>query len=149
MKDKFVKPCRLIKTKDRFNRKNGWLLEIDSVRDRFTEKILGQVYLTTATPGAVKGFHIHQKKIDHFTCIRGNIKLVVFDGREYRAYPMGERNFITVKVPPRVPHAIYNCGRKEAYIINYCWPAFDPKDPDEVLWEGDYDFKKGKRYAKR
>ena len=94
-----------------------------------------------AAPRAIKGFHIHKKKIDHFTCIKGNIKLVVFDKKEYQEYLMGEKNFITVKVPPRIPHAIYNPGQEDAYVINYCWPAYDPDDSDQEEWEGDYEFK--------
>lgn len=137
-----IKACKKVITKDIEGKVNGWLLEVNSCRDEFTEHIEGQVYLTVALPGCVKGFHIHQRKIDHFTCIKGKIKMIVFEEGQYKEYIMGEGNFITLKIPPKVPHAIFNHGKEEAYILNYCYPAYDPNDPDEEVWKGNYDFKK-------
>jgi len=137
-----TKQCKKIKTFDHDQKKNGWLLELNSVRDGFTEHIEGQVYMTVATPGAVKGFHLHKKKIDHFTCIKGKIRLVIFNGKEYQEFLMGDDNFITVKVPPTIPHAIHNIGSEDAYVVNYCHPAYDPDNLDQEEWEGDFDFSK-------
>ena len=139
--EQLSKQCKKVVTFDHDGKENGWLLEINSVRDGFTKQIPGQVYLTVASPGAVKGFHLHQKKLDHFTCIKGKIKLVIFDGDKFQEFLMGEGNFITVKVPPKIPHAIHNIGSDDAYVINYCYPAFKADEPDQEEWQGDYDFK--------
>lgn len=132
---KLVKPCKKVTTFDRNKKVNGWLLEVVSKKDGFTEHIKGQVYLTVASPGALKGFHVHKHKIDHFTCVKGNIILIVWNGKKFLEYDMGEKNFVTVKVPPKMPHAIYNYGKEDAYVINYCYPPYDSKDPDQVEWE--------------
>ncbi|HEY3226874.1 MAG TPA: WxcM-like domain-containing protein, partial [Planctomycetota bacterium] len=39
----------------------------------------GQVYMTTAFPGVVKGWHYHKAQVDNFACVQGQIKLVLFD----------------------------------------------------------------------
>lgn len=134
-----IKLCKKVITKDgKTGLPNGFLVEIVSAKDGWTEQIKGQVYMTTVPPGVFKGFHIHQKKIDHFTCVRGNVFVVTYEDGEYREYPSGEKGFCTVKVPPKVPHGLYNFGDEEAYVINYCYPPYDPSDPDQTEWEGDY-----------
>jgi len=44
----------------------------------------GQVYITTAYPGVVKGWHYHRETDDNFTCIHGMMKVVLYDGRKDR-----------------------------------------------------------------
>ncbi|MCK4614325.1 MAG: dTDP-4-dehydrorhamnose 3,5-epimerase family protein, partial [Thermoplasmata archaeon] len=46
----------------------GWLMEILRQDDEIFERF-GQVYLTTAYPGVVKGWHYHRIQTDNFTCI--------------------------------------------------------------------------------
>jgi len=134
-----VKDCKKVITKDRKSGEpNGFLVEVVSAKDGWTEHIEGQVYLTTVLPGVFKGFHIHQKKIDHFTCVKGTIFVVTYENGEYHEYLSGEDNLCTVKIPPQVPHGLYNFGDTEAYVVNYCYPAYDPNDPDQTEWEGDY-----------
>lgn len=134
-----IKLCKKVVTKDPKSKEpNGFLVEIVSARDCWTEHLKGQVYMTTVLPRVFKGFHIHQKKIDHFTCVRGDVLVVTYEDGEYREYPSGEKGFCTVKIPPRVPHGLYNLGTEEAYVINYCYPPYDPEDPDQTEWAGDY-----------
>ncbi|KKL74290.1 hypothetical protein LCGC14_2066390, partial [marine sediment metagenome] len=42
----------------------------------------GQAYITTAFPNVVKAWHYHKIQTDNMICIIGNIKLVLYDGRE-------------------------------------------------------------------
>ncbi len=140
MEDQKTKSCKRVVTRDHEGKENGWLLEIASTHDQFTENMAGQVYLSVAKPKTVKGFHLHKKKTNHFTCIKGNVKLVVWDGTKYHEYLMGEDNFITVKVKPGEPAAFYNPGDEDAYIINCCFPAYYPGDNEQEEWEGEYKF---------
>src|SRR5512140_2147111 len=41
----------------------------------------GQFYMTTTFPGVVKGWHLHDVQWDNIVCVKGMIKLVLFDGR--------------------------------------------------------------------
>ena len=59
----------------------GWLMEILRNDDDIFEKF-GQVYMTTAYPGVVKGWHYHKIQTDNFTCIHGMMKVVLYDSRE-------------------------------------------------------------------
>lgn len=59
----------------------GWLMEILRCDEEIFDKF-GQVYITTAYPGVVKGWHYHKIQTDNFTCIRGMMKVVLYDSRE-------------------------------------------------------------------
>ena len=59
----------------------GWLMEILRCDDDIFEKF-GQVYITTAYPDVVKAWHLHKIQTDNLTCIRGMMKVVLYDGRE-------------------------------------------------------------------
>lgn len=149
-----VKPCKKVITKDpKSGKPNGFLVEIVSAKDGWTEHIEGQVYMTTVLPGVFKGFHIHRKKIDHFTCIKGNVFVVTYEDGKYKEYPSGLDNLYTVKVPPGIPHGLYNYGDEEAYVINYAYPPYDSHDPDQTEWEGSYrpsiKFRKSKNEIKK
>jgi len=79
----------------------GYLSEILRVDDDCYTKF-GQLYLSTITPGTIKGFHIHQKKIDYLTCVTGQIKLVLISDetkevREYHLSPIAPK---LVVIPP-------------------------------------------------
>src|SRR3990170_5785700 len=66
----------------------------------------GQVYMTTAYPGVVKAWHFHKKQTDHFVCVRGMMKVVLYDSREgsptrgeVNEFFMGDHNPILVQIP--------------------------------------------------
>ena len=42
----------------------------------------GQVYLTTTYPRVVKAWHYHKNQDDYIACVKGMIKLVLYDARE-------------------------------------------------------------------
>ena len=57
----------------------GRLMEILRADDKAFEKF-GQVYMTTAYPGVVKGLHYHKKQADNMAVVRGMMKIVLYDG---------------------------------------------------------------------
>jgi len=98
----------------------------------------GQMYMTACNPGVVKGWHYHKKQTDHFVCIRGMAKVVLYDGREgsptkgvINEFFMGERNFSLLKIPPLVYHGFKGISTEEAWIINVPTEMYDYAEPDE------------------
>jgi len=115
----------------------GRLMEILRDDDRMFQRF-GQVYMTTCNPGYVKGWHYHKEQTDYFTCIKGKIRLVLYDVRE-GSKTKGEINeFIIsleepklVKIPPFVFHGFEALGNEEAIVINVPTEHYDYKKPDE------------------
>lgn len=115
----------------------GWLMELlRSDWDEFDE--FGQLYITACYPGVVKGWHYHKKQDDHFICIRGMAKVVLYDPREdsptrgeVNEFFMGERNFILLKIPRLVYHGFKGIGGEEAWILNIPTRLYNHSEPDE------------------
>lgn len=130
-----VKPCKIVHTVGRNGVSNGWVQEVVSSLDGFTEGIIGQVYVTVVSVGKMKGFHLHRKCVGHLTCVVGQVQLVVYEGVVKRVFELGGANAVTVKVPAGCPMAIVNVGERDAYVINYRYPPWSPEDPDQEEWE--------------
>ncbi|MDD5596477.1 MAG: WxcM-like domain-containing protein [Victivallaceae bacterium] len=114
--------------------KNGFLIPIFNIHDNFIDPahMPKQVYLTVVSPKMVKGPHLHKKRRGLFSCIRGNIKVVVQINGKYEEYFSGENyNFASIEVPAGVPAALQNIGDIDAYVLNMPSPAWHIDDQDE------------------
>lgn len=115
----------------------GRLMEMLRGDDDLFRKF-GQVYMTTAYPGAVKAWHYHRKQWDHFVCVRGMMKVVLHDDREdsptrgaTNEFFMGEHRPILLQIPPLVYHGFKCISEHEAIVINCPTELYDYRDPDE------------------
>ncbi|UCB52015.1 MAG: dTDP-4-dehydrorhamnose 3,5-epimerase family protein [Candidatus Zixiibacteriota bacterium] len=115
----------------------GRLMEIlrsdDEIFSRF-----GQVYMTTAYPGVVKGWHYHKRQTDHIAVVKGMLKLVLYDDRddsstkgEINEFFLGEHHPVLVKIPPLVLHGFKCMSEEEAICINVPSEVYDYDQPDE------------------
>lgn len=93
----------------------------------------GEIYFSTVYPGVIKGWHKHTKMELNYTCISGMIRLVVFDGRNFEEYFIGDKNYCLVKIKPEVWNAFQGLGTSEAIVVN-C--ATVPHDPSEITRKG-------------
>lgn len=98
----------------------------------------GQVYMTTAYPGVVKAWHYHRKQTDHFVCVRGMMKVVLYDAREgstthgvVNEFFIGEHNPMLVQIPAGVYHGFKCISDYEAIVINTPSEMYDYTEPDE------------------
>jgi len=115
----------------------GRLMEILRADDEVFQQF-GQVYMTTAYPGVVKGWHYHQKQADNFAVVKGMIKLVLCDRREgsptrgeVNEFFLGEHNPQLVQIPPLVLHGFKCTGAEEAIVINCPTEVYNHQEPDE------------------
>ena len=115
----------------------GRLMEILRCDDELFAKF-GQVYITTTYPGVVKAWHYHKLQADHFVCLRGMIKLVLYDNRkespthgEVNEFYIGEHNRLLVQIPAGVYHGFKGIGTDEAMVLNIPTEPYNFKQPDE------------------
>ena len=66
-------------TKDKAGKTNGFLIPVFNEHDGFLAEAQfpKQVYVTVVSPHCVKGPHLHMKRWGVFTCIKGNVKVVL------------------------------------------------------------------------
>lgn len=97
----------------------------------------GEIYFSTAWPGVIKAWHIHQTMTLNNAVISGRAKLVMYDLREDSSTHgalhevfLGEDNYVLVQIPPGIASGYKAYGEGPAIMAN-C--ATEPHDPDEIL----------------
>ena len=115
----------------------GYLMEMLRADDEIFQKF-GQVYLSVAYPGVVKGWHYHKVQTDYFTIVKGMMKVVLYDGREdspthgeVNEFFMGELNPLLITIPPGVLHGMKAIGNAPGYLVNCPTEPYDYDGPDE------------------
>ncbi len=115
----------------------GRLMEILRADDEMFSEF-GQVYMTTAFPGVIKAWHYHKKQTDNFTCVRGLMRLGLYDPRkdsptygEVQEFILGIDKPALVQIPPEVYHGFKCVSDEEAVVINTVTIPYDSNDPDE------------------
>jgi dTDP-4-dehydrorhamnose 3,5-epimerase len=115
----------------------GRLMEILRTDDEMFKKF-GQVYMTTAYPGVVKGWHYHKKQYDNMAVVKGMMKIVLYDGRldsstygEINEFFAGDHDPVLIHIPPFVYHGFKCISQEEAVVVNTPTEAYDYREPDE------------------
>ena len=137
-------PHKKFVTKNEDGQANGFLVPLYNIHDGFFEagKNPQQVYLTTVIPGKVKGPHLHFIRTGFFTCIKGNVRVVLKVDGLYKILFSGEdHDYLSIEIPTGVPAAVQCLGNEEAYILNMPNPAWTPDMNDEHTADfSDFDF---------
>ncbi|MCK4395141.1 dTDP-4-dehydrorhamnose 3,5-epimerase family protein [candidate division WOR-3 bacterium] len=115
----------------------GSLMEILRNDDEIFEKF-GQVYITTAYPGVVKGWHYHKIQSDNMCVVKGMMKIVLYDSRdnsptkgEVNEFFAGVHNPILLHIPVFVYHGFKCIGEEEAIVVNVPTERYNYDNPDE------------------
>ncbi len=97
----------------------------------------GEIYFSTAWPGTIKAWHIHQTMTINNAVISGRAKLVMYDLRPgsptkgtLQEVFIGEDNYCLVQIPPGIANGYKAYGDKQVVLAN-C--ASEPHDPQEML----------------
>ncbi len=137
-------PHKKFTTKDEHGEVNGFLVPLFNIHDNFfaSGKEPQQVYMTTILPGTIKGPHLHFIRTGFFTCIKGNVRVVLKTDAGYKVFFSGEDyEYTSIEVPTGVPAAVQCLGDEEAYLLNMPNPAWTPDMNDEHTADfGDFDF---------
>jgi len=115
----------------------GYLMEM--LRSDWPEFArFGQAYITACYPGVVKAWHYHRLQWDHFVCVGGMAKVVLYDPREdsptrgvVNEFHLGYLNPCLLKIPPLVYHGFTAEGGQTALIVNFPTELYDYEQPDE------------------
>jgi len=115
----------------------GRLMEIFRSDDKTFQKF-GQVYMTTVYNGVVKAWHYHKLQTDNFVCVRGKIRLGLYDAREKSPTYKKTQEFIMsleeptlISIPPLVYHGFKGLSEEESTVINTPTEPYNHKNPDE------------------
>jgi dTDP-4-dehydrorhamnose 3,5-epimerase len=115
----------------------GRLMEILRADDEGFTKF-GQVYISTTYPDVVKAWHLHKVQVDNFACVKGMVKLVLYDARDesptkgtLTEYFIGDHNPKLVRVPAGVYHGWKCVSQDESIVVNTPTEPYNREAPDE------------------
>lgn len=97
-------------------------------------------YAFTVRPGQVKGWGLHEYKVDRYTLISGEVLTVLYDAREdsptsglvNKVHLSGEAVRQLV-IPTGVWHININLGAGEAFLVNHPTQVYRHDQPDRLL----------------
>ncbi len=114
----------------------GWLLKAVP-KDYVRESPFGEIYLSSAIPGEIKGCHYHDDTTEWFCVIQGEgtLHLEDIESGEKMTLNMSRGNRLSVEIPPRVAHAISNERDEELILLAFADVPYDPENPDSYPWD--------------
>ena len=122
-----IEPAKRVITYDHDGNENGWLVEL------YKDGRLTLAYLTAATPGAFKGYHLHRVRAARYVCVRGRMKIILYQDGRRQEHLLDATNPQRLFIPPNVATGLQNIGDEEAWLINYPDPPYDPDLKDEQV----------------
>ena len=121
----------------------GFLMEMLREDDEVFEHF-GQSYVALNYPGVVRAWHYHKKQTDNFVCVKGMVKVGLYDAREgspthgrVQEVFLGDNNPMLLKIPPGVFHGYKTIGTEPSLLINFPTCTYNRAAPDEyrVPWD--------------
>lgn len=111
--------------------RRGWFLKVINGTEFNLPKSTGEVYLTMAKPGEMKGSHYHTLANEWFTLVTGEclLKLEDMETKEYVEVFLHSDDPVSIYVPAGIAHAFFNVSNDEDFILlAYSDQLFDPAD---------------------
>lgn len=111
----------------------GWLLKV-LMRHHLGEvnREFGEIYISSAIPGAFKGGHYHVKTTEWFLVVQGvgSFWCKSKDGSEWMAKPANASIPLVIEVRPEICHIFRNEGANDLVVLAYSNRPYNPEDPD-------------------
>lgn len=92
----------------------------------------GEVYLSAGGPGEVRGSHYHERTTEWFCPVagRGVLYLAEVDGARRERVVLNAAAPVSVRVPPRVAHALVADRDSDLHVLAVTDVEYDPADTD-------------------
>lgn len=122
-----IEDAKKVTTFDHAGHENGWLVELYKDGPKTT------AYLTAASPGAFKGYHLHRVRAARYVCVRGRMKIILYVNGKRQEHVLDAAKPQRLFIPPNVATGLENIGDEEAWLVNYPDPPYDPDLKDEQV----------------
>lgn len=95
----------------------------------------GEIYFSTIFHNIVKGWHLHLKSTLNYVCIKGEVKLTLFDDRtksstkgQHQEIILSPKNYFLVSIPPNIWNGFKGLDLEESIIANCLDNPHDEKE---------------------
>ena len=123
---------------------NGSLTVVWRDWDNLIKNHPKMVYVNSVNPGEIKGPHIHKNRTTSFSCIHGNVVLVIQDNDgKFHEIKADSEKPVLITVPKGIAAAIVNPTTKIAKVLVLADIAWRPNDNEvKNISFDDYDWEK-------
>ena len=122
---------------------NGELTVIWRDWDNILQNHPKMVYVNTVNPGEIKGPHLHKNRTTHFSCIEGNLVLIIQHDDYFHEIQTDAKTPSLITVPNGTAAAILNPTSKICKVLVLADIAWKPNDNEMINVDfKNYDFKK-------
>ena len=117
---------------DKKSDERGWLIEVLGGELPEGCKEFGQLHVSVAYPGKVRGNHYHTRKVEWFCVPTGTGQLLLKDREtgEVDEIMMGVADLKTIRIDPGTIHAIKNVDEGDKVLLVIANENFNPEDSD-------------------
>ena len=98
-------------------------------------KKFGEIYFSTIYKNIIKGWHLHLTSTLNYACIKGKVKLVLFDDRkniksknQYQEIILTPEKYFLVTIPPNIWNGFKGIDTEESIIANCLDNPHDEKE---------------------
>ncbi len=98
-------------------------------------KKFGEIYFSTIYHQSIKGWHLHKESVLNYVCIKGKVKLVLFDNRKesstkgvYQELILSPEDYFLVTIPPNIWNGFKGLDEAESIIANCLTLPHDEKE---------------------
>ena len=88
-------------------------------------KSFGEIYFSTIYKDSIKAWHLHKKSTLNYVCVKGKVKLVLFDERknsatngQHQELILSPENYFLVTIPPNIWNGFKGMDAPESIIAN-------------------------------
>ena len=88
-------------------------------------KNFGEIYFSTINYKKIKAWHLHKEATLNYVCLKGKVKLVLFDDREesstksnFEEIILSPEKYFLITIPPNVWNGFKGIGEGESIIAN-------------------------------
>ena len=93
-------------------------------------KNFGEIYFSTIYHNKIKAWHLHKKAVLNYACIKGEVKLVLFDDRTksksygtYSEYILTPKKYFLITIPPYIWNGFKGLDKSESIVANCITPV--------------------------
>lgn len=88
-------------------------------------KNFGEIYFSTIYKDSIKAWHLHKEATLNYACVKGRVKLVLFDDRAwsstkgiYEEIILSPQNYFLITIPPNIWNGFKGLNEEESIIAN-------------------------------
>lgn len=109
----------------------GWLFEL------IKSDQAGQVFVSTTKPGAKRGNHYHDTKVEKFCLVKGRARISLRKANDDNRIDIevDDGAIRIVDIPPGYTHSIKNTGPEDCVVLFWANEIFDPSRSDTFFEE--------------